>query len=99
MAKLTGFWAGLALAATLAAPALAEGENAATVVATVNGTEITLGQMIALRENLPPQYLSLPDDVLFNHVALRCAPLASRWRCGCAPSHRRKAGRCSNWPK
>ena len=68
MAKLTGFWAGLALAATLAAPALAEGENAATVVATVNGTEITLGQMIALRENLPPQYLSLPDDVLFNGI-------------------------------
>ena len=68
MAKLTGFWAGLAFAATLAAPALAEGENAATVVATVNGTEITLGQMIALRENLPPQYLSLPDDVLFNGI-------------------------------
>ena len=68
MAKMTGFWAGLALAATLAAPALAEGENAATVVATVNGTEITLGQMIALRENLPPQYLSLPDDVLFNGI-------------------------------
>lgn len=68
MAKKTGFWAGLALAATLAAPALAEGENAATVVATVNGTEITLGQMIALRENLPPQYLTLPDDVLFNGI-------------------------------
>lgn len=68
MAKKTGFWAGLALAATLAAPALAEGESAATVVATVNGTEITLGQMIALRENLPPQYLTLPDDVLFNGI-------------------------------
>lgn len=68
MANLTGFWAGLALAATLAAPALAEGESAATVVATVNGTEITLGQMIALRENLPPQYLTLPDDVLFNGI-------------------------------
>ncbi len=68
MANLTGFWAGLALAAALAAPALAEGENAATVVATVNGTEITLGQMIALRENLPPQYLTLPDDVLFNGI-------------------------------
>lgn len=68
MANLTRFWAGLALAATLAAPALAEGESAATVVATVNGTEITLGQMIALRENLPPQYLTLPDDVLFNGI-------------------------------
>lgn len=49
----------------LAAPAYAEGETAATVVATVNGSEITLGQMIALRENLPPQYLQLADDVLF----------------------------------
>ncbi len=68
MAKMTGFWAGLALATALTAPALAEGENAATVIATVNGTEITLGQMIALRENLPPQYLSLPDDVLFNGI-------------------------------
>ena len=68
MANLTGFWAGLALAATLTAPVLAEGETAATVVATVNGTEITLGQMIALHENLPPQYLTLPDDVLFTGI-------------------------------
>jgi peptidyl-prolyl cis-trans isomerase C len=34
----------------LAAPVWAEGETADTVVATVNGTKITLGQMIALRE-------------------------------------------------
>jgi peptidyl-prolyl cis-trans isomerase C len=66
MAKKTGVWAGLALAAALACPALAEGETAATVIATVNGTEITLGQMIAERENLPTQYHALPDDVLFN---------------------------------
>jgi peptidyl-prolyl cis-trans isomerase C len=66
MAKKTGVWAGLALAAVLACPALAEGETAATVIATVNGTEITLGQMIAERENLPTQYHALPDDVLFN---------------------------------
>lgn len=53
---------------TLAAPAWAEGETATTVIATVNGTEITLGQMIALRETLPPQYQSLPDDVLFKGI-------------------------------
>lgn len=58
----------LALAALLAAPAWAEGETAATVMATVNGTEITLGQMIALRETLPEQYQSLPDDVLFKGI-------------------------------
>ncbi|MCL4067594.1 peptidylprolyl isomerase [Pseudomonas sp. GX19020] len=66
------FWVAAAfagLATGLAnGPALAEGETAATVVATVNGTEITLGQMIALRESLPDQYLSLADDVLFNGI-------------------------------
>ncbi len=34
----------------------------------MNGVEITLAQMIALRENLPEQYLTLPDDVLFNGI-------------------------------
>ncbi|MBJ2152296.1 peptidylprolyl isomerase [Paracoccus sp. IB05] len=66
------FWVAAAfagLATGLAnGPALAEGETAATVVATVNGTEITLGQMIALRESLPDQYLSLADDVLFKGI-------------------------------
>ena len=56
------------MAAALATPVWAEGETGATVVATVNGTEITLGQMIALRENLPDQYQSLPDDVLFKGI-------------------------------
>lgn len=36
------------------------------VVARVDGTEITLGHMMVLRENLPAQYQSLPMDVLFN---------------------------------
>jgi len=35
------------------------------VVATVNGTEITLGHMIVLRASLPAQYQALPDEVLF----------------------------------
>ncbi|MBP9183250.1 MAG: peptidylprolyl isomerase [Fuscovulum sp.] len=68
MAKMTGFAASLALVAAFAVPVWAEGETAATVIATVNGTEITLGQMIALRENLPEQYQALPDDVLFNGI-------------------------------
>ena len=58
----------LGLALVLAGPVLAEGETAATVVATVNGTEITLGHMIALRESLPEQYQTLPDDVLFKGI-------------------------------
>jgi peptidyl-prolyl cis-trans isomerase C len=56
------------LAATLALPVRAEGPTADTVVATVNGTDITLGHLISLRDGLPEQYQSLPDDVLFNGV-------------------------------
>jgi peptidyl-prolyl cis-trans isomerase C len=51
-------------AATETAPA----PTADTVVATVNGTEITIGHMIAVRETLPEQYQALPDDVLFNGI-------------------------------
>ena len=38
------------------------------VIATVDGTEITLGHMIVLRDALPAQYQSLPDDVLFQGI-------------------------------
>lgn len=73
MAKQTGFWAGLAIVCAAAMPVYAQDDAAAapkdltasTVVATVNGTEITLGELIVLREKLPAQYQSLPDDVLF----------------------------------
>lgn len=66
--KRAGLCTGLALSALLCGPVLAEGETAATVVATVDGTEITLGHMIVLRESLPAQYQSLPDDVLFKGI-------------------------------
>jgi peptidyl-prolyl cis-trans isomerase C len=68
MNRYSASWRGLALAVALSAPGFAEGESAATVVATVNGTTITLGEMIALRETLAPQYQSLPDDVLFKGI-------------------------------
>jgi peptidyl-prolyl cis-trans isomerase C len=68
MMKPLRLCAALVLATALAAPVWAEGETADTVVATVNGTNITLGQMIALRETLPEQYQSLPDDVLFKGI-------------------------------
>ncbi|MCE2748666.1 MAG: peptidylprolyl isomerase [Rhodobacter sp.] len=42
----------LALSVAMAMPGHAEGETAQTVVATVNGAEITLGQVVALRETL-----------------------------------------------
>lgn len=39
-----------------------------TVVATVNGDEITAGHVIALATRLPEQYQTLADDVLFNGI-------------------------------
>ncbi|MFC0279047.1 peptidylprolyl isomerase [Falsigemmobacter intermedius] len=51
------------LGATAALPALAQ--DASTVVATVNGKEITLGHLSVLRDQLSEQYRQLPDDVLF----------------------------------
>lgn len=56
----------LALIVGLAAPVHAQ--DASTVVATVNGTEITLGHMITVRATLPEQYQQLPDDVLFDGI-------------------------------
>ena len=68
MMKRAGFWSALVLTTVLAGPVLAEGETADTVVATVNGSKITLGQMIAMKETLPAEYQSLPDDVLFKGI-------------------------------
>ncbi len=60
-----------ALAATLslALPAQAEETlTAGTVMATVDGTEITLGHMIALRNSLPPQYDQVPANILYDGI-------------------------------
>ncbi len=61
--------AALALTLTVASSANAEEHNTAdTVVATVNGTEITLGHMLVLRQRLPQQYQQLPPEVLFDGI-------------------------------
>ena len=39
--------------------------SGATVIATVNGEAITVGDIVALRTELPPQYQSLPDRTLY----------------------------------
>ncbi|MFO1141465.1 MAG: peptidylprolyl isomerase [Amaricoccus sp.] len=57
-----GLLAGIALSS--AAFADDKAYDATTVVATVNGTQITLGNLIAMRDRLPQQYQQLPDDVL-----------------------------------
>ncbi len=52
----------------LSAPVWAEDITASTVVATVGNDEITLGHMIMMTSQLPDQYQSLPDDVLYDAV-------------------------------
>ncbi len=42
--------------------------TAETVVATVNGTDITVGHMLVLRTRLPQQYQNLPADQLFTGI-------------------------------
>ncbi|MDZ4095665.1 MAG: peptidylprolyl isomerase, partial [Paracoccaceae bacterium] len=70
--KTAKFWPALALGAICAfgliTPSIAQDLTADTVVASVNGTDITLGHMIVLRETLPAQYQSLEDGVLFNGI-------------------------------
>jgi peptidyl-prolyl cis-trans isomerase C len=54
-----------AIALALTQQVFAEEPTAATVVATVNGAEITLGNLIVARAALPAEYQSLPDDLIF----------------------------------
>lgn len=69
MTKHAGLLSGALLACVLALPvAAADDLTADTVVATVNGATITLGHMIVLRDALPEQYKSLPDDMLFKGI-------------------------------
>ena len=64
MLKLRTITAALALSVALPVHA----QDASTVVATVNGTDITLGHMIAMRSRLPQQYQGLEDQVLFDGI-------------------------------
>ena len=66
MEKHIGFWAGLTLALVSGLPLAAkDAPTIDTIVATVNGENITLGELIVLREKLPTQYQQLPDEMLF----------------------------------
>ncbi|MEM9350712.1 MAG: peptidylprolyl isomerase [Pseudomonadota bacterium] len=58
-----------ALCAGLALPLAAQEEvTSDTVVATVNGEEITVTHVIDIRRQLPEQYQNLPNDVLFTGI-------------------------------
>jgi peptidyl-prolyl cis-trans isomerase C len=74
MAKTHQFVMALALGWAVALPLAAQDAQpkpeatASSVVARVNGVEITLGHMIATREALPEQYKALPDETLFKGI-------------------------------
>lgn len=58
-----------AFALMLALPVQAQDTlTADSVVATINGTEITLGHMLMIRASLPEQYQQLPDEVLWDGI-------------------------------
>ena len=44
-----------------------------TVIATVNGEEITIGDIVAMRAELPPQYQSIPDLQLYQGLTEQLA--------------------------
>lgn len=58
--------AGAALSALMITPAFAQ--DADTVLATINGQNITLGHIIVAHSQLPEQYQALPDDVLLTGI-------------------------------
>ncbi|MCL3881422.1 peptidylprolyl isomerase [Marivita sp. GX14005] len=69
MSKLFTKLSAGAVALMLALPAHAQDSlTADSVVATINGTEITLGHMLMIRAGLPEQYRQLPDEVLWDGI-------------------------------
>lgn len=59
----------LALAVSVAMPAFAAEEvSVDSVVATINGTDITVGHMIVARATLPEQYQQMDASVLYNGI-------------------------------
>ncbi|MCK0097536.1 peptidylprolyl isomerase [Yoonia sp. F2084L] len=66
MLKHVTFLGAATVAAFLSTGAFAQDVTADTVVATVGDTDITLGEIIIARTQLPPQYAQFPNDVLFN---------------------------------
>lgn len=57
-----------AIALTLGAASGAFAQDLETVVARVGDTEITLGEMLITRMQLPPQYQDIPDEALFDGI-------------------------------
>ncbi|TQM91595.1 peptidylprolyl isomerase [Roseinatronobacter monicus] len=66
MVRFSRFSVAVATMMAVSAPALSETEPTRdTVLATVNGTEITVGHLLAARETLPEQFQEMPGEALF----------------------------------
>ena len=59
---------GMAFALLFSSSVAAQETNLSTVVATVSGTDITIGHMLDVKRQLPEQYQSLEDSVLFSGI-------------------------------
>jgi peptidyl-prolyl cis-trans isomerase C len=69
MSETRKILAAAAVALATALPVQAQEELAVdSVVATVNGTEITVGHMLMVRAGLPEQYQQLPDAALWDGI-------------------------------
>jgi len=55
----------LGAAALALTTSFAQAQSADTVIVTVGEAEITLGELIIARAQLPQQYAQLPDEVLW----------------------------------
>ena len=68
MAKFTTIFRNMAFTLFLSTSLAAQETNLTTVVATVNGTKLTLAHMLDIKRQLPQQYKNLEDSVLFNGI-------------------------------
>ena len=66
--RISGAAALISAAFFAMSPLHAEDVTAQTVVATINGTQITVGHLIAARQSLPPQYQSLTDEQHYDGI-------------------------------
>ena len=68
MVKSHSIFRGMAFALLFSSSLAAEEANLDTVVATVGGTELTIGHMLDVKRQLPEQYQTLEGSVLFNGI-------------------------------
>jgi peptidyl-prolyl cis-trans isomerase C len=68
MAKFNTIFRNIAFTLFLSTPLAAQEANLTTVVATVNGTKLTLAHVLDIKRQLPAQYKNLEDSVLFNGI-------------------------------